>query len=196
MARIIALYSSVPQSGKSTIAQHLEAAWGFETLKFAGPLKAMLYALLRQVNDDTDWCWECIEGKLKEKKMAVLGGKSPRDLMVSLGTDWGREMVSSSLWVDLLKVRATAALKDERSVVIDDMRFPNEYAVLDHLGAHFIHVIRLGAIENGDAATEGLLDTMPWTVTWAAGDGHPEQLRDEVDDHLWPLQKTLVESMG
>ena len=44
--RLIALYAPAPQSGKSTVAEHLEARHGFETVKFAGPLKDMIRCLL------------------------------------------------------------------------------------------------------------------------------------------------------
>lgn len=53
------------------------------------------------------------------------GGASPRLLMQMIGTDWGRDMICSDLWIRLWHLRAHSVPK-EFGVVVDDVRFPNE----------------------------------------------------------------------
>lgn len=55
------------------------------------------------------------------------GGATPRSLMQMIGTDWGRRMIREDLWIDLWR-REINALPEGVPVVIDDCRFPNEYA--------------------------------------------------------------------
>ena len=57
--------------------------------------------------------------------MAV--GKSPRDLLRTLGTEWGREHVRADLWVWRARQRIQAAHRAGATVVaICDVRFENE----------------------------------------------------------------------
>lgn len=74
--RVIAL-TGVAGSGKSTAAKYLSEK-GYECIKFAGPLKRMLYALgLSEME---------VEGALKEAPQDKFYGKSPRHLMQTIGT--------------------------------------------------------------------------------------------------------------
>lgn len=60
--------------------------------KFADNLKTMICTLLgctREQLEDRDF---------KETPIPELGNKTPRDLMISLGTEWGREMVDPNVW--------------------------------------------------------------------------------------------------
>jgi hypothetical protein len=184
MARLIALYSTVPQSGKTTLANHLNFQHEFHTVKFAGPIKAMLYTLLRTYKDDAVWAYECIEGKLKETPIKFLANRTPRQMMISLGTNWGREMVDPNIWVTAGFAQAKQHLDKGENVVIDDMRFPNEYNVLKHLGAEFIKVTRLGVPGVGGATTEGLLMGADWDLEIKAQDGDTAALYDTMDDYL------------
>ncbi len=118
-------------SGKDTMAQILTDR-GYENLKFAGALKGMISFLLRYQGVDEETIDRMVEGDLKEVPTPYLQGKTPRWAMQSLGTEWGRELIGDSLWVDATMTRAATF---ER-VVITDMRFPNEcQAVVDADGA-------------------------------------------------------------
>src|SRR5690606_4187664 len=79
--RIIAL-SGPAGSGKSTAAAYLVDK-GYTLIKFAGPLKAMCQAI-----GFTDWH---LEGDGKERPLDWLQGKSPRQFMQLLGTEFGRD---------------------------------------------------------------------------------------------------------
>lgn len=71
---------------------------------------------------------------LKEKPLPLLGGKSGRHAMVTLGTEWGRKMMTPNLWVNLFsrnifKLYGSWAQEGRINpvlVLVDDVRFPEE----------------------------------------------------------------------
>jgi hypothetical protein len=68
---------------------HLVNHRGFARVRFAGPLKAMMAAL---------GCTNAeIDGDRKEVPCDLLGGKSPRWAMQTLGTEWGRKLIGDDL---------------------------------------------------------------------------------------------------
>lgn len=120
-------------SGKSTAAQVLIDA-GWVRVKMAGPLKDMLRAI--------GLTEEHIEGDLKEVPCDLLQGRTPRHAMVTLGTEWGRDMIGGDMWIDLARGRIQAAFAAGHSVVVDDIRFENEAAVIRDLGGAVVHIER------------------------------------------------------
>lgn len=121
-------------SGKSTAAAILEQN-GYTRLRFAGPLKAALRALLISAAVPADVADRMIEGDLKEVPQAVLGGKTPRHAMQTLGTEWGRDHIGAGFWVGLAVARAHLILARGGRVVIDDVRFANEVEAIRAAGA-------------------------------------------------------------
>lgn len=152
--KLIALYSSAPQSGKSEVAKALNC----KVLKFAEPLKDMLRVLFRSVGYGETQIEAFLEGDQKDTPIPEFGGKTPRYLMQTLGTEWGRQLVSDSIWTDILAYRATFALTHGKHVVVDDMRFPNEFECLKGLGAKTVKVTRPGVVAKTNHKSEGLLD--------------------------------------
>lgn len=72
-----------------------------------------------------------------------------RKLLQWLGTDWGRDTISQSLWVSLW-VDAVEELRAEDPsaiIVCDDVRFDNEAEVLKAMGGHIIKIV---SNRNGD----------------------------------------------
>ena len=123
-------------SGKSTVAQYLVEKHGFTLIKFAGPLKSMMRALGLGERE--------IEGDLKEKPCALLGGRTPREAMQLLGTEWGREHFGQNFWVNIGMERAVDVLDQGGRVVIDDVRFPNEAAAIRVYGGKLMRITRPG----------------------------------------------------
>lgn len=123
-------------SGKSTAAKHLVDRHGFTLVKFAGPLKSMLRCL--GLGDRE------IEGDLKEQPHPVLCGQTPRRAMQTLGTEWGRNLIGSDLWVRVAMESALAVLDQGGRVVIDDCRFENEAAAIKAAGGTIIRINRPG----------------------------------------------------
>lgn len=122
-------------AGKTTLADHLIRAYGFRREKMAGPLKDMLRVL--GLGDAE------LEGPLKEVPCPLLGGATPRWAMQSLGTEWGRNQISPTLWSDAWARRASSGL-----VVCDDVRFLNEAALVASLGGTLIRVVRAGMVNS------------------------------------------------
>lgn len=121
--KLIGLYSSVPQSGKSTVAESLWINHGFWINRFAEPLKGMVDGLLTDIGLSVDAVAN-YRTFLKEETIPQVG-KSYRELCQTLGTDWGRELVHPDIWVRAAMRRVTHA-----PVVFDDVRFPNEAAAI------------------------------------------------------------------
>ena len=125
-------------SGKSTVTRYLNDQ-GFGTRKFAGPLKAMIAALLEQQGVSPETTPEYIEGCLKEIPTVYLGGRSPRYAMQTLGTEWGRGLISENFWVDA----AVKQIADgDGDLIFDDVRFPNEALAIRRAGGVVVNVVR------------------------------------------------------
>lgn len=156
--RLIGLYSPVAQSGKSEVAKLLNRH-GFVTVKFAEPLKAMVRALLVSVGLE-DFVEDMVEGDLKEQFIQDLG-TTPRFLMQTLGTEWGRNTVYNDFWVRAALAKVGALQNSGKSVVIDDLRFDNEFEAIKRAGGDCWRVWRPGAQRNSTAhPSEGLLESM------------------------------------
>jgi hypothetical protein len=104
------------ESGKSTIAKYLAENYGYARIRFADPLKAMLGAYGLSEYE--------LEGEGKELPCQILGGHTPRYAMQSLGTGWGRNLMSQTFWTDAWSRRVGHGLGGY--VVAEDLRFPNE----------------------------------------------------------------------
>ncbi len=102
-------------AGKDTAASFLVEEHGFTVHKFAAPLYDAISALTGLT------VAQLMDRDLKERPIAHFGNKSPRELLQSLGTDWGREMVAQDIWL-----QAAAARAVEPRCVFTDLRFPNE----------------------------------------------------------------------
>lgn len=123
-------------SGKSEVAKRLEVALSAQRVRFAGPLKNMLRVL--GLTEDE------IEGSLKERPCDKLCGQTPRHAMLTLGTEWGREMIGRDVWLDAWRRSALAHLAAGQNVIAEDLRFPNEYAALVAAGGLVLRVVRPG----------------------------------------------------
>lgn len=157
MNNLIALYSPAPQSGKSTIASRLQSH-GYTIVSFAAPLKLMLQALLEYQDVDFESIYGVLHGGHKETPLDELGGRTSRHCLQKLGTEWGRGMVHDNLWVDVAKRRVIALLELGEKVVIDDMRFPNEFEMVREIEGLCAAVARPSAVESSGHASEGALD--------------------------------------
>jgi hypothetical protein len=122
------------RSGKSTAAELLlRMGAGKYLYSFADPLRAMLKAGLGIDLDNPYWQMR------KEDPMPEFGGHSPRALLQSLGTEWGRELVDPNLWLTL----ASRALQQRGpGMVIADVRFANEAAWVRGMGGVILHIER------------------------------------------------------
>lgn len=129
------------RTGKDTAARYLAAQFALYSYAFADPIKAAITQLFSLSHAH-------IEGNLKEALLPGVG-KSPRQLMQLLGTEWGREQVHPELW--LLLAAQNIAYQQEvdqshyNGVVIRDVRFENEAAWIRSQGGHVVHILRPNA---------------------------------------------------
>lgn len=135
-------------AGKNTVAEFLTDSSGspFVQISFAGPL------------------YQCIStitgipvGSLQDRsvKEAVIPwlGKSPRQMLQSLGTEWGRDSVHPEIWIRIAMERAAQHMAVGRGVVITDVRFNNEAEAVVAAGGAVWKVVRPGwRCLAGDAA--------------------------------------------
>jgi hypothetical protein len=122
------------RTGKSTAAELLlRMGAGKYLYSFADPLRAMLKAGLGIDLDNPYWAMR------KEDPMPEFGGHSPRALLQSLGTEWGRQMVDANLWLTL----AAKALRQRGpGMIVGDVRFANEAAWVRGMGGIVLHIER------------------------------------------------------
>lgn len=161
-------------AGKTTAALHFVDRHGFARIRFAGPLKAMLRAMGLSERE--------IDGDLKEQPCDMLGGKTPRWAMQSIGTEWGRDLICGDLWIRTWQ-RACSEIPEDRGIVVDDVRFVNEAEAIRAQGGLVIRVERSGV-----AATGHISEQIPIVPDLAINNnGSLAELRGAVDYILQPL---------
>lgn len=107
-------------SGKDEVASVLVEKFGYIRNKFADPLYEMVAAMTGYTVSQLQ------DRRLKEKPIGWLDSKTPRQLLQTLGTDWGRTLVHSEVWIRSVQRRVERAREDGRHSVITDLRFDNE----------------------------------------------------------------------
>ena len=75
-----------------------------------------------------------IESKLKITRTSL----TPRKLLQSIGTDWGRELIDYHIWIRAL----FAPYSSNDRWTIPDLRFPNEFSAIKSRGGLNIRVVR------------------------------------------------------
>ncbi len=145
------------RSGKDTTA-----AWflgrGYRQYSFARPLKDGLCAMLGLDGRHTD-------GELKELDLELYGA-SPRRMMQTLGTEWGRGIINSQIWL----LRATEITEEwlrepgVSGVVISDVRFENEASWIREKGGLLVHLRRTAA--NGVAMRRRSIFERLFSLPW------------------------------
>lgn len=132
-------------SGKSTLARFL-AGHGFVEVAIADPVKQGLAAMLgipRAAMEDPD---------LKAAPLHPYG-VTPRQLMQTLGTEWGRRHVGEDVWVKRLESRLVSLWSEgfER-IVVSDVRMENEAEFIRSAGGLLVHVLRKASGARGGVA--------------------------------------------
>ena len=129
------------RAGKDTLCSYmldnLDGVWLRSS--FADPLKEMLRAIGVDCSDDAK---------------AVVNddyGVTPRHMMQTLGTEWGRHMIDGDIWV-----KAFARLNAGECVIVPDVRFENEAELVREHGV-LIHLVGRGGIE-GNHVSENAIE--------------------------------------
>ena len=171
LPRLIGLYSPAPGCGKTTVA---DLFIEHQRVAFAAPLKRAVWNMLNDLG---------LEGfrYVYTDKEAIIPelGVSARHMLQTLGAEWGRACIHPDFWVMIARAEAQRIMADGRSVVIDDVRFPNEAAMILELGGELWRIDRPGVTYSGDHSSEGgLEDIAPDRVI--VNDGTITQLMEKV----------------
>ena len=135
------------RAGKDTLCSYmldnLDGIWLRSS--FADPLKDMLRAIGVDCSDDAK---------------AVVSddyGVTPRHMMQTLGTEWGRQTIDNDIWV-----KAFARLNAGKCVIVPDVRFENEAELVREHGI-LIHLVGRGGIE-GNHVSENAIEFKPGDI--------------------------------
>lgn len=142
---LIGLYSPVPQSGKSTFANTLlDLKEGSRVVKFADGFRELLVDVLADFFEGgSAEVHEWLADKRKDTALIPELGVTLRHCLQTLGI-WGRVSVQPDLWVRKAR-KAIMRAHNAPLVVVDDLRFPNEYWMLRELNATIIRIERPAA---------------------------------------------------
>lgn len=139
--------TGLARSGKDTVAERLVQQHRFVQHSFADPIRKFVANIL-------GWSLEELQSG-KDEPIQWLNDQTPRHLMQTVGTEWGRQMIHPHLWVESCLRRASWARKVEgRPVVISDVRFDNEAEAIRAAGGQVWLLIRAKAGISGSHVSE------------------------------------------
>lgn len=136
-------------AGKDTLAEGLANRFNTHIHKIADPLKRGLEAMFGWDQS----LWEDRDAKEKE----IEGfGKSPRYMMQTLGTEWGRHMVHPDIWVFAADQQWLA----HSNIIVPDIRYNNEADWVERRGGVLLKVERpmINAISESNHLSEDGID--------------------------------------
>lgn len=133
------------RAGKDTAAALLRSMIGGYQYSFAAPIYSMIRAGLGIDINDPYW------QQHKESPIPAYGGKSLRQILQTLGTEWGRCMIHDDLWVTRAK---EVLIARGPGMIISDVRFENEAAFVRKHGGVVVHIRRNQAPRIHDHASE------------------------------------------
>lgn len=185
MPTLIGVYGKA-RSGKDTAAEYLAARMQLTKTSFAEPIKQMLKAGFGDHFHEGDRSGICPET-----------GKSYREMMQTLGTEWGRHLMHPDLWVrmvakqwnDMKVIRSQMSeeawklYKGPKGLVVSDVRFRSEASWIRSSGGIVIDVYGRGGDTTvgipGHISEAGLA---PWEVDLGVNNnGTVEQLHGILD---------------
>ena len=142
--------------GKNTLANFIQAQYGGYQYGFANPLRRMLNAGFG-IDLDRSQYWQ----EHKEDVIPVFG-KSPRQMMQSLGTEWGRNIIHPEVWLLLAQQEL---LNRGAGMIVTDVRFENETAWIRKNRGVVIHIQRDNAALVNEHSSEAGLEVVPGDIT-------------------------------
>jgi hypothetical protein len=118
-------------SGKDTMADFLVSEYGYHKLAMADPLKKACKILF-------DFSDEQLNDHERKEKIDDRWGISPRQAFQKMGTDLIRKHICDDFWLRRADIEVGHYL--EESVVISDIRFPNEAEWVKHHGGILVRI--------------------------------------------------------
>lgn len=140
MPTLIGIYGKA-RCGKDTAADYLAKRHGLMKYAFAEPIKQMLKAGFGDHFHEGDRSGICPET-----------GKSYREMMQTIGTEWGRDMMHPELWVRMaaskwanVQAAALAGPEPYQGMIISDVRFRSEARWIQQAGGVVIELYGRGS---------------------------------------------------
>lgn len=128
------------RSGKNTVAEILSNQLeDYKTVAFADPIKQMLEVININTADD-----------LKTEGTYLGPLVTPRMLMQTLGTEWGRS-IDENIWLKVF----VSNLREDSKVIVPDVRFENEADLIRTYGT-LIHITGRGGIPGNHESEAGV----------------------------------------
>lgn len=128
-------------SGKSEVRRILEKR-GYVARHIKGPIADMTHCLLLAAGVDRPSSH--IDGHLKRTPIPELGGRTATDIQQYLGTEFGRNFISPTIWLDIWARWADERLTANQPVVQESVRFANEASAIRDRGGVIFEVRRPG----------------------------------------------------
>lgn len=164
------------RAGKDTLARLLlDTLPGYRLDSFAAPIRRFVAALVGLGTGAA--ALDALE-RHKEDPVPWLGNVTPRRMMQTLGTEWGRDLVHPDIWIMDLVRRAGAG-----ALIVSDVRLPNEAQAIRDAGGVVFLVHRPGLPATDTHRSEAPLpeDLIDHVVVNAT---EPERMLDQVLEWL------------
>lgn len=128
MTKLVAIHGAIG-SGKDTTADALVKLLGWKKIEIKSTIVDVLSLIFSIPRSEFE------NRETKEIKRTELYNKSPRELMRSLGTEWGIDKVNECIWIDqaIDKIKSTKMM-GYPGIVVPDLRFSHEFNKLKPLG--------------------------------------------------------------
>lgn len=173
---IIGLYSPVPRSGKTTFAWALSDAYESpdnENVSYIVGFADIMRDLIVKVSGpflaggETE-AWEWLDDDRKDTGVIPELGVTHRHMLQTIGTEWGRSLIHPDIWVKVLDKRIEDIYYFTKSwplIVIDDVRFKNEFDFIKENGGAMVKIVRPFAPGENEHVSHGLLDNQEFDYT-------------------------------
>lgn len=171
-------------SGKDEVADELVRNHGYVKVGMSDVLHQAMLAL-----DPIVWPTGGISGTVirprrYSEEIARVGyvkakeGHEVRRLLQALGTEVGRKMLGSNIWVTTMKARLQMLRAEGKDIVITGIRYPNEVTMVESIRGKLVWIDRPGYEAAGSHASENSVSAEDFAET-LNNDGSLEDLYEK-----------------
>lgn len=120
-------------SGKTTCANYLNTHYNFQEFSFADPVKKIVEIVY-------GFDYETLKGDTPEKREKRVSTRDPVwdknmiQAMQFIGTELFRDHMDQDVWIKIMKRNIENLVKNNKRVVISDLRYPNEIEFVRSIG--------------------------------------------------------------
>lgn len=192
---LIGLYSSSARSGKSTVADFLVDNYDYRPLSLAKPIKAFLCDVMTSYGISDERIFGYLYGDKKHEFVPEME-TTAREIMVSMGTAWGRRTVHFDIWLN----QWAAAYNPTLNTVVDDVRFLNEFNRIKELGGEMWKIVALSPGRPfRDESSDALLNSSESNLDKVADSCWDEIIinkKSGIPALYWKIQKIVIRRGG